>query len=92
LLVRVYSQTGDKDKQISVLKDLVPTDADDFDRRVRLAKLLLETKQYAEAEKYAKQAIEIDIRNEEVRDMLLQALKAQNKNAEAEKFQKLLEK
>ena len=92
LLVRVYSQTGEKDKQIAVLKDLVPTDADDFDRRARLAKLLLEAKQYAEAEKYARQAIEIDIRNEDVRDILLQSLKAQNKNDEAEKLHKLFEK
>jgi tetratricopeptide (TPR) repeat protein len=92
LLVRVYSQTGEKGKQIGVLKDLVPTDADDFDRRARLAKLLLEAKQFAEAEKYARQAIEIDIRNAEVRETLLTALKEQGKDAEAEKLRKLFEK
>jgi tetratricopeptide (TPR) repeat protein len=92
LLVRVYSQTGDKDMQIEVLKALVPTDADDFDRRARLAKLLFDAKQFADAEKYARQSIEIDIRNEEVRDILLKALREQNKNDEAEKLQKLFEK
>ena len=92
LLVRVYSQTGDKAKQVAVLKELVPTDADDFDRRARLAKLLLEAKEYADAEKYARQALEIDIRNEEVRDVLLKALREQNKADEAEKMRKLLEK
>jgi cellulose synthase operon protein C len=92
LLVRVYSQTGEKDKQIAVLKDLVPTDADDFDRRARLAKLLLEAKQFAEAEKCARQALEIDIRNEEVRDILIKALREQKKDAEADKLRKLLEK
>ena len=92
LLVRVYSQTGDKDKLIDVMKDLVPTDPDDFDRRARLAKLLLEAKQYADAEKYAREAIEIDIRNEEVRDILLQALTEQKKNDEAAKLRKLFEK
>ena len=50
-LVRVYAQSGEKDKQIAALKDLVPTDADDFERRERLARLLLEEKRYAEAER-----------------------------------------
>ncbi len=40
-LARVYAQTNDRDKQIAVLKDLVPNDADDFDNRKRLAKMLL---------------------------------------------------
>jgi tetratricopeptide (TPR) repeat protein len=92
LLVRVYSQTGETGKQIAVLKDLVPTDADDFERRARLARLLLEAKQFADAEKYARQAIEIDIRNAEVRETLLKALKEQGKDAEAEKLRKLFGK
>ena len=44
-LARVYAQTNDKDKQIAVLKDLVPADADDIDHRKRLARLLLEQEQ-----------------------------------------------
>ena len=74
------------------MKALVPTDPDDFDRRARLAKLLLDAKQFADAEKYAREAIEIDIRNDEVRDILIQALKEQKKNDEAAKLQKLFEK
>jgi tetratricopeptide (TPR) repeat protein len=91
-LARVYAQTGDKDKQIAVLKDLVPTDADDFEHRARLARMLLEADQPAEAEKYARQALEIDVRNKEARELLYKALEAQKKDKEAERLKKLLEK
>ena len=39
-LARVYAQTKETKKQISVLRDLIPQDADDLDRRIRLARLL----------------------------------------------------
>ncbi len=91
-LARVYAQTGDKKQQIAVLKDLVPTDADDFDRRKRLTRLLLEAGTPIEAEKYARQALEIDLRDGEVREMLLKALAEQKKDAEVTKFRELFEK
>jgi tetratricopeptide (TPR) repeat protein len=90
-LARVYAQTNDKAKQIAVLKDLVPTDADDFDRRVRLARLLLEKDEPAEAERYARQALEIDIRSKEARGFLFKALAKQNKDKEAERLRAILE-
>jgi tetratricopeptide (TPR) repeat protein len=91
-LVQVYAQKEDKAKLISVLADLVPTDADDFAQRLRLAKLLAETGKAAEAEKYARQALEIDVRSEEARDLLLKALEAQKKDAEAQKLRGVFEK
>jgi tetratricopeptide (TPR) repeat protein len=90
-LARVYAQTNDKRKQISVLIDLVPTDADDFDRRARLARLLLEEGKHAEAEKYARQALEIDITSKDVRETLFRALKAQKKDTELKRVKELLE-
>jgi uncharacterized protein HemY len=89
-LVRVYAQSGEKAKQVAALKDLVPTDADDFERRERLARLLLEEKKYAEAEKYAREALEIDVRSAEAREALVKALKGQGKDAEAERLAGLL--
>jgi tetratricopeptide (TPR) repeat protein len=89
-LVRVYAQSGDKDKQIAALKALVPADADDFEHRARLARLLLESGQHAEAEKYARQALEIDVRDAKVRSILIEALKGQKKDAEAEKIEAML--
>lgn len=91
-LARVHTQSGDQAKLIAVLKDLVPTDADEFEMRKRLAKLLLDAGQFAEAEKYARQALEIDVLDSAVQDVVLQALAGQKKDAEAEKLRKILEK
>jgi tetratricopeptide (TPR) repeat protein len=90
-LARVYAQTGDRDKLIAVLKDLVPTDADDLDRRKRLARLLLEAGQAAEAEKYARQCLDIDIRDKEGREYALKALREQKKDGEAKKLEEIFE-
>jgi Tfp pilus assembly protein PilF len=91
-LVRVYAQSGDRDKQINALKELVPTDADDLETRKRLTRLLLEEKQYADAERYAHQALEIDVRDAEAQDSLFKALEGQKKDAEAQEMRKLLAK
>jgi tetratricopeptide (TPR) repeat protein len=90
-LARVYAQTNDKAKQIAVLKDLVPTDADDFDRRARLARLLLESGKNADAEKYAREALEIDVTSKQARETLYKALQAQDKAAELKRMRGLLE-
>jgi cellulose synthase operon protein C len=81
-LARVYTQKEDKAKLIAVLKDLVPTDADELEQRLRLARLLMETGDAAEAEKYARQAMEIDVRNKEGRELLFKSLEAQKNKDE----------
>jgi tetratricopeptide (TPR) repeat protein len=91
-LARVYAQSGDKKKLIAVLEELVPGDADDFENRLRLGRLLLESDKAAEAERYARQALEIDIRSEEARDLLIQALGAQKKADEVKRVEELLGK
>jgi tetratricopeptide (TPR) repeat protein len=90
-LARVYAQTNDRDRQIAVLKELVPTDADDFDNRKRLAKMLLEAGKNDEAERYGRQALEIDFRDKEAQDLYEKALRAQNKKAEADRFRAIVE-
>jgi tetratricopeptide (TPR) repeat protein len=91
-LARVYAQSGDRDKQIAVLKDLVPTDADDLETRKRLARLLLEATQYADAERYARQVLEIDVRDAEAQEALFKSLEGQKKNVEADEMRQLLAK
>jgi tetratricopeptide (TPR) repeat protein len=91
-LARVYAQTNEREKQIGVLKELVPTDADDLEHRKRLAKMLLESGQSAEAERYAREALEIDVKDAEAQDMLLAALENQQKGEQAAKLRKVLEK
>jgi len=89
-LARVHTQSGDRTKLIAVLKDLVPTDADELDQRKRLARLLLEANQPAEAERYARQALDIDVLDPEAQEIALKALGAQKKDAEAEQLRKIL--
>jgi tetratricopeptide (TPR) repeat protein len=90
-LARVYAQTNEAKKQISVLRDLVPLEADDLDRRVRLARLLAEQKDHAQTEKYARQALEIDVTHKQARELLYKALEAQNKGDELKRVSALLE-
>ncbi len=45
-----------------------------------------------EAEKYAREAIEIDVRDAEARDDLLKALRAEKKDEEADRLEKILGK
>jgi tetratricopeptide (TPR) repeat protein len=91
-LVRVYAQKGDREKQMAAMTDLVQADADDFDIRKRLAKMLFDAGKHAEAEKVGRQALEIDIRDSEVQEVVLNALLGQKKQAEFDKLKKILEK
>lgn len=78
-LARVYTQASDKDKLIAVLKELAPTDADDLDTRKRLTRLLLEVGSFGEAERYARQALEIDVLDSKVQQALGEALLGQKR-------------
>jgi tetratricopeptide (TPR) repeat protein len=90
-LVRVYTQSGDKAKLIEALEKLVPTDADDLDHRKRLAHMLLDAGRLQEAERYARQALEIDVRDTEAQEFLLKALIGQKKTSEADKLRRIFD-
>jgi len=90
-LSRAWALAGQKEKLIAVLKELVATDADDLETRQRLAKLCLETGKAADAEKYARECLEINIRSDDGREVLFKALAEQKKNAEAERLRKVLD-
>ena len=74
------------------MKELAPTDADDLDHRKQLTRLLLEKDQFAEAEKYARESLEIDVRDKDAREDLQKALRGQKKDEEAERMSRILEK
>lgn len=89
-LARVYTQTKENAKLIDILTALVPMDGEDLATRKRLAQLLLDAGRYAQAERSARQALEIDILDAEARTVLDKALRGQKKDAEAERLKKLL--
>jgi tetratricopeptide (TPR) repeat protein len=90
-LARVYARKDDRDKQIEILKELVPLDADDLDRRIRLAGMLNAAGKPAEGEKYAREALNIDVMKKEAREHLYKSLRDQKKEEELNKVKKLLE-
>lgn len=90
-LAKIYRKGDDKAKRISVIKDLIAIDPDEFDMRKLLAQLQLDAGQFADAEKTARDALEIDVSDEEVQDTLLKALKSQKKDDEAARLKKLLQ-
>lgn len=90
-LAKIYSQSGDNDKLLGVLKDLTKLDADDLVTRKKLAKMSADAGKHADAERYALQSLEIDVLDADCQRILLDALTAQNKDAELALMKKLLE-
>ncbi|HEY1379614.1 MAG TPA: tetratricopeptide repeat protein [Gemmataceae bacterium] len=89
-LARVAKQTGDAAKRIAVLSELAPTDADEFDQRRELAELLAAAGRWAECERWAKEALEIDVTDAKVKELYLKALTEQGKADAAERVRKVL--
>lgn len=91
-LLRVATAQADPEKQISVMQQLILSDPDDLEQRKRLAQLLLKAGRPADAEKTARQALEIDVLDDTAVDLLRQALKAQNKKAALEQLDRVFAK
>jgi tetratricopeptide (TPR) repeat protein len=89
-LMRAYAQQGSKTKLIAILEELVPLNADDFDKRLRLARLCSEAGQWDKAERHARGALEIDITSAEAVKIFLTALEKQKKDAEQAKWAEIL--
>lgn len=90
-LAKIYIKSGDDDKLIGVLKNMAEMDFDDLTIRRKLCTMLRDKKDHAEAEKYARQGLEIDVLDQECQQVFLESLAAQNKNEELQTFKRLLE-
>jgi tetratricopeptide (TPR) repeat protein len=91
-LARIYKELKDTEKLNGVLAELVGHDPDELDGRVRLAQLNLEAGQFANAERFARDALMIDVSNADAKDTLIEALRKQDKTTEAEKIEKRYER
>ncbi|MCS6850430.1 MAG: tetratricopeptide repeat protein [Gemmataceae bacterium] len=89
-LARVYAQSGQTASLIGILREQALRDADDVAVRKRLARLLLDAGQPAGAERYAREALEIDLRDSASQALLLQSLRSQKRDAEAEELRRIL--
>jgi len=91
-LVRVHGQLGNTEEQIKYLAKLVRGDGDDLDSRKRLARLSSALNKHAEAERWAREALEIDVNDGETKMLLFTALEEQKKTDELMRLRKLLGK
>jgi Flp pilus assembly protein TadD len=89
-LARVYKQTGDAAKRIVVLEQLAPLDADDLPMRRELAEKLAAAGRWADAERWARESLDIDVEDGVARTVLFQALGALGKSSEADRLKKVL--
>ena len=90
-LAKCYRANSNSSKLIGVLIDLAPTDADNLECRRLAAQLLAKEGRHAEAERYAREAMEIDVLDRVAQQTLEASLRAQNKTAEADELAKMLQ-
>jgi tetratricopeptide (TPR) repeat protein len=83
LLARVHLKSGDSAKLRPLLEELALSDGDDLATRKKLAQLAMEDKDYVSAEKWATDAIHIDVMDVEMHRMLGEALVEQEEFGEA---------
>jgi lipopolysaccharide biosynthesis regulator YciM len=82
-LSKCYTKTENREKMLEIFKEEVKTEPDNLPPRKTLAKHHLDAKEMAEAERYARMGIEIDVLDRDCQTYLLQALDAQGKDEEA---------
>ena len=70
---------------------MTQADPDDIAQRKKLAGMLLEEGRMPQAERFAREALEIDVRDKTARSILEKALTAQKKTAELEELKKILD-
>lgn len=82
-LASVYLKANQTDKLAAILAKLVELDADEVAMRKKLAELTLQAKDFVAAERWAREALQIDVTDAEIHRLLAQALEANGKNDEA---------
>ncbi len=90
-LGKAYTKLERDDKLMEVFEELAKADPDEMIPRKRLAKHHAEKKNHAEAERFARMGLEIDVLDADCQRILLDALAAQNKNDEAAQLKKIFE-
>ena len=86
-LAKIYAATK-SDKLAGVLAELAARSPDSLPVRLQLAKLHRDASRHADAEVWAREALFVDVKHAEARELLLAALKAQKKDAEVAKIEK----
>jgi predicted Zn-dependent protease len=89
LLSQIYTQTKQDDKLLEIAEEISRMDPDALAPRKRLATHYRDMGKHAEAEKYARMSLEIDANDGTCQRILVQALDALNRRAEADRLRKI---
>lgn len=85
-LVRLYAETNETDKLLDILREVVSGDPDELIGRMKLARAAMAAGMHDVAERYAREAAQIDITNPDVQTLLIEVLTAAGKMDEAAKL------
>lgn len=88
-LVKVYLKTEDKEKLLEIFEEVARIDPDDLMPRKTLARRASDMGKHADAERYARMALEIDVTDRECQRILVEALSALNRQEEADRLKKI---
>lgn len=88
ILAPIYAETKQKTPLIDVLTDLAMQDPDNLSARFKLAELHHEASDFALAERWSREVLFIDVFHQQARSILLNALRQQGKDAEANRLSK----
>jgi tetratricopeptide (TPR) repeat protein len=86
-LVQLYSLSNRTKPLIPILEEVAARQPDNLDAWLNLAKLQTEAGQFDKAELSAREALFIDVENEEARKLLIGALRATKKEKDAEELE-----
>jgi tetratricopeptide (TPR) repeat protein len=86
-LAKIYAATGAREKLVAVVAEVAGRATDNLAVRLQLAKLYQEAGNHAKAEEWAREALFVDVGSAPAREILLAALRAQNKVTEAERIE-----
>jgi tetratricopeptide (TPR) repeat protein len=85
-LVRLYTETNETDKLLEVLQEVVAGDPDELIGRMKLARAASKAGKHVVAERYAREAMQIDITNPDVQTLLIEILTSAGKTDDAAKL------
>ena len=85
-LARLYTVLKKVEPLADVLAEMTARDPDELPARLRLSRLRLDGGDAAAAERAAREALRLDLMHDEARALLLEALRAQKKDAEADRI------
>ena len=88
-LAKLYLQTKEKEKLLEIFEEVVKIDPDDILPRKTLARHYLDMGKHAEAERFARMGLEIDVLDRECQTVILAALEGLNRMGDADRLRKM---